>query len=143
MNFEDANKKRYDEKIINNKEYCKIAKSRDISEGKGYRFDFPYDDDMQIAVFRVISKLYCLYNICPHRHQDRIFESLIDYDKMTITCPLHYWTYSLETGDNINQKHGIRHLAKYDIFEENGEIWVEKPPLNIPKWRDVGDSKAL
>ncbi len=140
MKHLNDNLKEFPERIIDNNLYCNIAKSKDIAEGKGYRFDFADDDDMQIAVFRVNHKLYCLFNICPHRHQDRIYEALINFEKLTITCPLHFWTYSLETGDNINQKQGIKNLIKYDIFEEDGEIWVEKPPLNIPKWRRLQET---
>lgn len=114
--------------------FVNIASGLDIYEGKGYKFAFEEDDDMQIAVFRVGGNLYCLHNICPHRHAERIFEAIIN-DDMTITCPLHFWTYSLETGMNVNQKQGIKNLRKYEIFEENGEVWAEKPPFSPPKWR--------
>lgn len=123
-----------DEIVLNGKIYVKIAKSNEIREKKGYKFMFYEDLDIQIAIFRIEGKLYCVDNICPHRHQDRIFEGIINKD-LTITCPLHYWTYSLETGENINKKQGIKNLKTYDIFEDNGFVWVEKPPYNPPKWR--------
>lgn len=131
----DNDEPRYLEKEENGKIFAMIANSKDISDGRGYKFQFPEDDDMQIAVFRYAGKLYCLHNICPHRHAERIFEAIINEDK-TVTCPLHFWTYSLETGMNVNQKQGIKNLKKYDIFEIDGKVWVEKPPFAPPKWRD-------
>jgi len=122
------------ERTIDGKIYVNIAKSNEIAEKKGYKLMFYDDEDIQVAIFRVDGKLYSVSNICPHRHQDRIFEGIINKD-LTITCPLHFWTYSLETGQNINQKQGIRSLEKYNIFEEDGFVWVEKPPYNPPKWR--------
>ncbi len=131
--FEDEEIK-YAEREIDGKIYVKVARSDEIYDGKGYKFAFEEDDDMQIAVFRVKGKLYCLHNICPHRHGERIYEAII-YDNLTIACPLHFWTYSLETGENINQKQGIKGLRKFDVFEENGEVWAEKPQYAPPKWR--------
>lgn len=128
---------KYEEQEIEGKIYVNLSKSKDIYEGRGYKFEFHEDDDMQMAVFRVGGSLYALSNICPHRHQERIFEAMIDSKELTATCPLHYWTYSLATGQNVNQKQGIKSLTKYEIFEEDGEVWAEKPPIAPPKWRDV------
>ena len=90
---------------------------------------------MQLAVFRIEGELYCFTNICPHRHQPKIYDGIIK--DSTVTCPEHGWTYSILNGDNTNQMQGIRHLKKYRIFEENGLIFIEKPALEIPKWRQI------
>ncbi len=132
----NEDKPKYPEKIVQRKIFANIAKSKDIYEGRGYRFQFPDDDDMQLAVFRFGGVLHSLDNICPHRHAERIFEAIISKEG-TITCPLHFWTYELATGMNVNQKQGIKNLRKYEIFEEDGEVWAEKPPFKPPKWRDT------
>jgi nitrite reductase/ring-hydroxylating ferredoxin subunit len=111
-----------------------ICNSIDLKEGKGKRIEFKEDIDMQYAAFRLNNKLYCVSNICPHRHATRIFEGIIK--GITVTCPLHGWTYSLETGENTNIKQGIKKLSKYQIFEENGKVFMEKPEVKIPKWRE-------
>lgn len=119
--------------LINNKKYIKVALSKDIFENKGIKIQFDEDDDFQLAIFRVDGILYCLENICPHRHADRIYEGIIK--DMTVTCPLHGWTYSIRTGENINKRQGIKSLRKYECFEENGEVFVEEPNFEIPVWR--------
>lgn len=120
---------------INGKLYVEACLSSSLIEGKGKQIVFHEDDDMQLAIFKIDGNLYCLDNICPHRHQDKIFEGIILKKEMTIMCPLHAWTYSIVTGENVNKRQGIKSLKKYDIFEEDGKIFVEKPLLNIPKWR--------
>lgn len=118
---------------MNGCEYLKICHSEDVFEGKGRRVRIDDDIDRQVAVFRVEGKLYCLYNVCPHRHADRIFEGYIK--DMTVMCPLHGWTYSLETGENVNKHQGLKGLDKYEVFEKDGWVYIEKPDIKIPKWR--------
>lgn len=126
--------------IINGKAFAEVCFSEDIYEGKGKQIIFADDDDMQIAIFRIKNQLYCVDNICPHRHADRLFEGILD--GLTVTCPLHGWNYSLETGENTNKHQGIKTLHTYEVFEQNGMIYVEKPPLRIPKWRNPDKAPA-
>lgn len=118
----------------NNKTYVFICNSEEIKEGKGLKITFPQDIDMQFAVFKIKNNLYCVSNICPHRHATKIFEGILK--GLTVTCPLHGWTYSLTTGENTNKHQGIKKLNIYEIFEENNLVFMEKPILKIPKWRE-------
>lgn len=111
-----------------------ICDSHKVKEGKGLRIAFDEDVDMQVAVFRIKNKLYCVSNICPHRHATRIYEGIVK--DLKVTCPLHGWTYSIETGENVDKTQGIKNLIKYDIFETDGKVFIEKPVLSIPKWRE-------
>jgi len=117
----------------NGKKYLKICGSDEIFEGKGKRFFFGNDDDMQLAVYRVKGKLYCLNNICPHRHQDQMHNGIIR--ELRVMCPAHGWTYSLVDGQNVIKKQGVKSLDSFDIFEEDGFVYVEEPVFVIPKWR--------
>ncbi|MFA5512593.1 MAG: Rieske 2Fe-2S domain-containing protein [Candidatus Kapaibacterium sp.] len=114
-------------------EFIYVCKSDEVYEGKGKQVIFTEDDDFQIAVFRVKGKLYALDNICPHRHADSIFEGIIK--DLTVMCPLHGWTYSLEDGRNIDRRQGVKSLGSHKIFERDGKVYVEKPHFEIPKWR--------
>ncbi|MCL5991143.1 MAG: Rieske 2Fe-2S domain-containing protein [Bacteroidetes bacterium] len=116
------------------KEFIFLIQSNKIYEGKGYQFLFDDDHDKQLAVFRRQGKLYCLSNICPHRHQDKIYDGIID--DMNVSCPEHGWTYSLETGKNVNPHQGLRSLKKFDIIEKDSKIYIEYPRFEIPKWRE-------
>ncbi len=118
---------------MNGKKYVKICRSSDIFDKKGKRFQIEDDYDKQVAIFRVEGKLYCFHNICPHRHQDQIHNAIIKDN--TITCPLHGWTYYLETGANTNPKQGLKKLDTFEIFELDGFVYIEYPKFKIPKWR--------
>jgi len=119
--------------VRNGKEYLKVCPSEDVFEKKGVKVQFDEDDDRQVAVFRLDSKLYCLWNICPHRHQDQIHNGFIKDGN--IICPVHGWTYNIETGLNVNPRQGMRSLQTFEIFEEDGYIFIEKPKIEIPNWR--------
>lgn len=115
--------------------YFLAGQSNEFFERKGYRFRLSDDEDHQIALIRFQGQLYAMENICPHRHADKIFEGILG-DDLTVTCPLHGWTYSLEDGLNTNQKQGIRRLRKFKIIEEaDGKVWIEMMQLATPKWR--------
>lgn len=123
----------YPEVEIDGKIFAEVCGSKDIFEGKGKKIQFSEDDDLQVAVIRLDGKLHCLDNICPHRHAPRIFEGIIK--KGNVMCPLHGWTYDIESGENINKHQGLKGLRKWGVFEKNGRVFVEKPELTIPKWR--------
>lgn len=118
-------------------EYLNLCDSSFISEGKGRQFLFGDDIEKQVAVFRVKGILYCLTNICPHRHQDQIHNGFID--DLNVICPVHGWTYSLETGDNKNLKQGIKKLDSFKIFEESNRVFIELPQFKLPLWRETSN----
>ncbi|MBX3044185.1 MAG: nitrite reductase (NAD(P)H) small subunit [Candidatus Kapabacteria bacterium] len=115
------------------KEYLRVCSSEEVYEGKGRQILFDGDEDFQLAVFRVKGRLYALDNICPHRHADRIFEGIIK--DLTVMCPLHGWTYSLDNGQNVNSRQGIKSLKNYEVFEKDNDVYVQKPEFEVPKWR--------
>ncbi|MFH1052568.1 MAG: Rieske 2Fe-2S domain-containing protein [bacterium] len=124
----------FSEIIKDGKTFILICSSEELKEGKGKRIAFEEDIDLQFAVFRIQNRLYCVSNICPHRHATKIFEGILK--GLTVTCPLHGWTFSLLTGENKKAHQGIKKLSRYEIFEENNKVYLEKPVLNIPKWRE-------
>jgi nitrite reductase/ring-hydroxylating ferredoxin subunit len=121
--------------VIDGISFVRTYKSDDVYEGKGKKIEFDEDVDMQVAIFRVKGKLHCFSNICPHRHQPDIFNSILQGNR--ISCPQHAWTYYIETGMNVNQRQGIKNLKKFSIFEKDGWVYIEIPELHIPKWREV------
>ncbi len=118
---------------IDGRPFIIVCNSSDVFEGKGRQVKFPEDEDLQVALIRKNGKLFALHNICPHRHQDQIYNGIIR--NMNIMCPVHGWTYSLETGRNVNRRQGLKSLRRYDVFEKDGIVYLEKPEFEIPKWR--------
>jgi hypothetical protein len=43
----------------------------------------------------------------------------------------------LETGENTNPNQGIGSLSKYNLIELDGKIYLEKPDIKVPKWREI------
>lgn len=125
----------YEINFIDGLEFAKVCKSEELFEKRGKHIQFKEDVDMQLAIFRIDGKLYALNNICPHRHAEEIYNGILI--GLEISCPLHGWTYNICDGKNINQKQGIKSLETYQIFEENGYVFVEKPKKKIPKWRQI------
>lgn len=137
---------------LNNKQLIPVCNANELFNKKGKLIKFDEDDDMQVAIFRIGEKLYCVSNICPHRHAEEIYNGLLtcevnkleQYELLeenilsdVVTCPLHGWSYYLDSGFNTNPKQGIKRIKTYDIIEQNGIIYIEKPELDIPKWRQV------
>ncbi|MBK9246863.1 MAG: Rieske (2Fe-2S) protein [Ignavibacteria bacterium] len=107
--------------------YLQICKSIDVFEGKGKNFFF--EEELQIAVFRVKGLLYALSNICLHQHASVLCDGFIE--DLTVRCPLHGWVYSLASGQTIGSP---SNLKTYKIWEEQGLVYLEKPTLHVPKW---------
>lgn len=118
---------------IGEKLYVKICDKSDIIENRGYKFQFPDDIDMQVVIFYTDGEYFCVSNICPHKHQPVIHKGFIK--NCTVTCPAHGWTYELDSGNNTNKHQGIKQLRTYEVKVINDEIYIEKPKLEIPKWR--------
>ena len=127
--------KDYSEITRNGKKYLKVMPSEQLIERKGHRLEFEDDIDLQMALFRIDGQLYCVSNICLHRHAREIYKGYIQDD--TVICPLHGWTYNFKTGENVNAKQGKACLKVYDVFEYDKYIYVEKPEVAIPKWRSA------
>ena len=124
---------KYETKLIDGKQYVKACESSQIYDGKGVKIQFPEDEDFQVAILRIEGKLYCMDNICPHRHMDKIYDGIIK--NHTVMCPAHGWTYNVKTGENMNKHQGLKSLNVYDVFEKDGNVFIEKPDFEVPKWR--------
>lgn len=118
---------------FNGKEYWEVLSKQDLKEKQGVKVELGDDYDLQIAIFLVDNQLFCVSNVCPHKHQDKINEGFIKGEN--VICPLHGWTYNLKTGENINNKQGIKRLNTFSVIELNGKIYIEKPEINLPVWR--------
>jgi NAD(P)H-dependent nitrite reductase small subunit len=112
------------------KTFVEICASEDVLRRKGTRVEF--DEELQIAVFRIGERLLAVSNICPHQHNPSLHEGEINAEDCTITCPLHGWSYSLESGKSTTTSHS--HVTTYTVFEEHGFVYLEKPEPIEPAW---------
>lgn len=117
----------YPEREVEGTIFLDVCASNDVFAKRGKNFFF--DDETQIAVFRIDGVLYAVSNICPHQHAPVICDGYIE--DLTVTCPLHGWIYSLETGKALG---GGGRLRTYKVLEQDNRVLLEKPTPIVPKW---------
>lgn len=75
-----------------------------------------------VAVFRTASdEVYALNNACPHKGGP-LSEGIVH--GASVTCPLHNWVFSLETGEAQGADNGS--VQTYPARVENGRILLDK-----------------
>lgn len=97
----------------------KVAKFSDLREGRGRKVTVGAEE---IALWRVNGKVYAINNVCAHQHFSALHEGILE--GVTVACPMHGWTYSLETG--IAEK-GSGRVKTYSVKIEGDAIYVEIP----------------
>jgi len=74
-----------------------------------------------VAVFRTASdEVYALDNSCPHK-QGPLAEGIVH--GASVTCPLHNWVFSLETG--LAQGADEGQVATYPARVEDGRVLLD------------------
>jgi len=74
-----------------------------------------------VAVFRTIEdQVYALDNACPHKGGP-LAEGIVHGNK--VTCPLHNWVFSLETGAAQGADEG--QVATYPARVDGGRIFLD------------------
>jgi nitrite reductase (NADH) small subunit len=75
-----------------------------------------------VAVFRTgADEVFALDNACPHK-AGPLAEGIVH--GKSVTCPLHNWVISLETGQAQGADEG--HVATYPARIENGRILLDR-----------------
>ena len=75
-----------------------------------------------VAVFRTAAdEVYALNNACPHK-AGPLSEGIVH--GTSVTCPLHNWVISLETGEAQGTDEG--RVATYPARVEDGRVMLER-----------------
>lgn len=78
-----------------------------------------------IAVFRTAeTEAYAVSDTCPHK-KGPLSEGIV-HDKK-VTCPLHNWVFSLETGEALGADEG--QIATYSLRVEEGRLLLDAAGL--------------
>lgn len=98
-------------------EFVKVAKVSEVPErgAKLIRMD-----DNDIALFKVEGKLYAINNVCAHQHFSALHKG--ELIGLQVTCPMHGWTYSLETGRAIS---GDGRVKTYHVKVEGENVFLQ------------------
>lgn len=117
----------YKTEFIDGKEYFVICNSSELEEGRRLRAEI--DIEYDFALFRIDGKVFCVSNVCPHKREAKMYKGYIEQE--ALICPMHGWSFSLETGKNTIGGKGIQ---VFNVLEESGKIFVEKAEKEKPKW---------
>lgn len=95
----------------------KVAQISDIPVGEGKTVDI---FGKPIALFNNNGVFQAIDNTCPHRNGSLGEGHLKDNG---VVCPLHQWTFDLETGHNIRNPQ--MQLKIYPTVVQGNDIYIE------------------
>jgi nitrite reductase (NADH) small subunit len=98
--------------------FQKVARTSEIPES---HCKLVCVDETQIAIWHVGGRFYAINNICPHQHFPVLYKGALS--GLTVTCPMHGWTYSLETGKAIS---GDGCVHTFEVHIEDDALWIKK-----------------
>ena len=93
-----------------------VIKVSELNPGEGKTVDI---FGKAIALFNDDGIFKAIDNTCPHRNGSLGEGKLKDH---CIVCPLHQWTFNLETGVNIRNPEVC--LQIYPVKIEGEEVWI-------------------
>ncbi len=97
--------------------FVKVAKLAEIPERGAKLLTL---DEQDIALFKVEGKLYAINNVCAHQHFSVLHKGQLD--GLQVTCPMHGWSYSLETGKAVS---GDGRVRVYQVRVEGDNVFLE------------------
>lgn len=100
-------------------EYIKVATVHEIPAQCGRLVIVDGED---IALFKRDGKIYALHNVCAHQHFSKLHEGAIE--GLTVTCPMHGWTYDLVSGKAV---HGDGAVRTYKVKVKGDDVFIELP----------------
>lgn len=78
-----------------------------------------------VALFRTdVEEVFATSNVCAHK-KGPLSEGMVHGRK--VTCPLHSWVYSLETGEAQGNEQGS--IATYPVRLDAGRVYLDGETL--------------
>jgi multimeric flavodoxin WrbA/nitrite reductase/ring-hydroxylating ferredoxin subunit len=104
---------------------------KELSPGASRQFSLSNDKGtkkIQIAVFNVNGRFYCISNKCQHQGGP-LSEGTLDEEKKVVTCPWHGWKYSIVDGKAPHK--GGDSVDSYETKVIEDKVYVNFIPTNI------------
>lgn len=99
--------------------WINVCKVDILNNDKIVAFDY---DDKKILVTIIQGKIYATDRICTHEYAD-LSTGFLNEEEKTITCPLHFSRFELETGISQNPPAKIP-LKTYDTKMEDNCVYI-------------------
>jgi nitrite reductase/ring-hydroxylating ferredoxin subunit len=93
-----------------------VLKLADLREGKGKKIQV---DGEEIALWLVRGTVYAISNVCAHQHFSMMHDGSLE--GLSVSCPMHGWSFSLETGKATS---GSGAVATYPVKIDGGKVFV-------------------
>lgn len=103
--------------------FVKVAQVSDIPDSRGRKVIV---GDEEVALWHVRGKFYAISTVCAHQHLATLHTG--ELNGLTVTCPMHGWTYSLETGTTVSGEGRVR---VFKVLVEGDDVLIEAP---APLW---------
>jgi nitrite reductase/ring-hydroxylating ferredoxin subunit len=103
--------------------YVSVGKFSSLREKRGVKVIVGGEE---IALWRVGGKVYAIDNVCSHQHIPAMHQGRLE--GLAVACPMHGWTYSLETGLPL---FGNGRIRTFSVKVEGDDVYVEVPR---PRW---------
>jgi len=98
--------------------YLRVASRSDLPEKRG-RMVIVGDDE--VALWKVDGTVYAVDNLCPHQHAPALHMGRLS--GLTISCPMHGWTFSLLDG---REESGFGRVRTRRVIVEEDDVYVEE-----------------
>jgi nitrite reductase/ring-hydroxylating ferredoxin subunit len=97
-------------------QWIRVARLSALREGHGTRV---IAEGEEIALWLVDGTVYAVSNLCAHQHLPSMYDAM--RDGISITCPNHGWTFSLDSGIEEN---GRGRLRTFEVRIEGDDVFV-------------------
>lgn len=103
--------------------FVRVARFSEIAEGRGKRIRL---GDEEVALWKVQGSIFAINAVCAHQHFSALHQGILV--GRTVTCPMHGWQYSLETGEAVS---GSGRVRTYRVKVQGDDVYVEQPPSSL------------
>jgi len=110
--------------------YISLCPLSSLPRRFGKRFEL--EEGIEVALFQVEGNIYVVDNVCPHQKFPLLYEG--EVEESAVICPMHGWKFDLATGECLSG--GKARLKTYKVVIKNGEVLIEKPEPEKPKWME-------
>ncbi len=97
----------------------KVGTLPEIPQGRSKRVVV---DGTDIALWHAGGRVFAIGNVCAHQHISALHQGTLE--GTMVTCPMHGWTYSLETGRAVSGEGRVR---TYRVVMAGIDILIELP----------------
>jgi len=101
----------------------RVCKAETVPEG-GMRLVIA-DGHLIVLAWPEDGELKAFQGVCPHTNAPL---NEADFDGCVLTCPIHHWTWDLNTGLAVEPKES--NLAEYPLKVEDGVVYIDTAAIS-------------